>query len=268
MKIDLHIHTNNSDGCFSQKEIIKKIEQSNLNVFSITDHDSIDFYKQTDFENKNDCHLIVGVELSTRMSIPIHILGYGIDLTNKDLLDYLEKVKINRISEIKKVIGLLKENGISINIIDLLKNGKKLNIKTLEQYVVEKEYCISIDDARKKYFSIGGCAYIEKKCIDTVEAIKLIHNCDGIAVLAHPNRIPLSKDNKIELFNSLINAGLDGIEIYCKEMDELDFYKNYCIDKNLLISGGSDFHSDNEKLGCYNENLIPDDLSILNYFRI
>lgn len=98
-------------------------------------------------------------------------------------------------------------------------------------------------------------AFIQKKCMTPQRAVQVIKNAGGIAVLAHPNRIRGSHSYIYELIIRLKKVGLDGVELYCKDMpdEELEFYRKICEEDNLVISAGSDFHKEGNLFGCWKE---------------
>ncbi len=270
MKIDMHTHTLASDGNLSCEQLIDKAINEGINVISITDHDSLDAYDNVGIIEKSKIRLIPGIELSTRLETPIHILGYNIDVKNENLLFEIDKVRSLRTREIKEIVKKLKENlSNDISLKDIIIYEKKLNIESIAHYLFDKGYCDSVSDAHTNFLDKGCCGYVQKECMEPKRAIQLIKEAGGFAVLAHPNRIYVDEGRKLKIIESLIEAGLDGIEVFCKGMDKVDYYLDLCNRKKLLISGGSDFHTNEDNLGCWACNeLIPDNVFINSFLQI
>lgn len=266
-KIDLHIHTNISDGSLSPQQLIEKATKENLKVISITDHDTVDGYEKIDLE-QNNIDIISGVEFSTRYNnCSIHILGYNFDINNEKMFNSLEKIKILRYKEICQVIKLLSIHiSKEISVKDIIKKMKTLSIDSVANYLVLMGFSMSNQEAKERYLMKGKCAYVQKKCMEPAEIIELIHEARGIAILAHPDR--MHSVDKEECIRYLIDRGIDGIEIYNSYTKDINYYLEICKENNLLISGGSDYHDATSSLGFYSENnKIPNNLNILNKIR-
>lgn len=241
--IDLHIHTNKSDGIFSPIDIVNQAKETNLKAISITDHDTLDgYYDALDIAEKNKIELIPGIELSCEaQEKDIHILGYFIDGKNEEFVKYLEDMRAHRKMRIYKITEKLSNLSIDISpesILDEIKNASPGRLHVARK-MVEKGKVKSIYEAFAKYIGENSPAYVKKKKISVKECIRLIHNIGGIAVLAHPGTY--RKDHLISEFKEL---GLDGIEVYHPEHQFSDIRKYQEISKNLnlFVTGGSDFH--------------------------
>ena len=248
--IDMHIHTKNSDGTYTTKEIIKMIQELKIKIFSITDHDNIKSNIEIEKINlPNNTIYIPGIELSAHhKSINCHILGYKIDHKNEYLLKECELIKKRRNKKIIQVLKYIKDNYGIIT-------------PEEEKYILEKTKTISRTDIcdllEKKGYGTRKEIYIKyltpKDLIthrsNSKKIIEVIHKSGGVAVLAHPKEI--ENDYKIEieeLIKELIKEGLDGIEIYNTIHTEEDVirYKILAQKYNLITTGGSDFHGTNK----------------------
>lgn len=266
MKIELHSHTTASDGKLTIKQLIDQAVEEEVCVLAVTDHDTIESFSELEDEISDKIRLIKGIEISAREEEnPIHILGYNIDLENKNIVSECEKVKLARYKEIRRVVDKLSVNvSENINLKDIIKKTGEISMDSIAEYLYMMGFSDSKKDSKEKYLSKGKCAYVQKKCMEPAKAIALIKEAGGIAILAHPHRIKADNDKKKKIIESLIKKGLDGIEIYCRGMNDTDYYLEICEKNNLLISGGSDFHNIDTKLGYYTETkLIPSNLSIL-----
>lgn len=251
MNVDLHIHTIYSDGQYETNDILKKAINNNLKIIAITDHDSIEGLKEVKL-NKN-ITIINGIELSSYIeNIPIHILGYNIDINNKYLNDKLNMIRTNKFYIILNCLNILEEKyNIIFDSHDITKlfNSKGIISRIdLARLCVKYGYVKSINEAFDKYLSdIYEYINIEKMQKSPEKIIDLIHKANGLAVLAHPKEI---KVNDIEkLIKRLKEYGLDGIEVYhfLHDKDDIIKYKKIANKYNLLTSGGSDFHGEDKK---------------------
>lgn len=262
MKVDLHIHTNASDGELSPQGLVNKAIKEHMDIIAITDHDTVDALMKLEEQKIENPVIIHGIELSAMKKCSIHILGYFVDIHDKEFLQEIEKIKVSRMKEIKQVVGKLKKN-VNDNICmkDIILHEKKLTMDAIADYLWKQGYSGSRADSYDKYLKEGKCAFVQKECLEPQKAIEIIVKAGGIPVLAHPNRLKLNSDEKKELIDQLVQSGLRGIEIYCKDMDDIAWYRTICYKYNLIITGGSDFHRKEDKLGYWKEDeLIPSDI--------
>lgn len=261
-KIDLHIHTNASDGELSAQELIHTAIAQGMEVIGITDHDSIDSLK-TAIDHSRDKNLVVvpGIEISCDEEEigykEVHIVGLFIDPECQQLMEFTKNVKKKRIEQKKEIISKLQGLGFDITFEEVEKTvkgafGRPHVAKILLHKYPEK--FSSVSDVFDKYLRIGKPAYVDRK--DKVrmnEAIRLIKQAKGIAVLGHPG--VYRKEDAIELIDQFVNAGGKCIETkypYDKIVpSEYDLQKSkniICLfekiaqERGLLESGGSDFH--------------------------
>lgn len=262
-KIDLHIHTNFSDGSLTPEEVIEKAVENGVSMISITDHDTIDAYTEELYEyaKHNNVKLINGVEISTRTKkCGIHVLGYNFDLNNEEFKENLVLLRNSRHDYLKKVAIKLNSLGYKIGIekldeielvtkahiaLDVIneKNNIEALLKTFKHIPNKGEFIETIMNE--------GCpAYVEKKTLTPKTAADLIRKAGGMVVLAHPVSYTYEdnlSDEEILAFATDMNA--DGIESYClyinrdnNEINDVDKWKDLATKNNFLSTIGSDFH--------------------------
>ena len=252
--IDLHIHSSASDGTLSPGEIIETACAQNLRAISITDHDSIDGSKAALKAGIPEAlKFLTGVELSTApppflpLSGSFHILGYGIDLENFALnraLKLLQKARENRNPAI---IDRLNQLGFDITLDQLAvsdDNGQ-IGRPHIAQAMLQKGYVSSIDDAFDRFLGHDCPAYVDKPRISCQQAIDIIRDAGGIAVLAHPYLLNLTDQKNMEyLITKLKKMGIGGVEVYYPEHSPqaTALYEMLARKFNLLMTGGTDFH--------------------------
>ena len=187
MKADLHIHSNFSDGSDTIPELIKNIKDAGINIFALTDHDTIAGLPEVEKHLPNDIKFIKGVELTCKTKdIKCHILGYNINPENKKLNDLIAKGKILRRNKLEKRIAYLKEVWnikLTQEELDWLYSRPSVVKTHFANILVNRGLSDNNLDAMKKY--LDGCKTGNSR-FDGEEAIQIIKNAGGIPVWAHP----------------------------------------------------------------------------------
>ena len=274
-KFDLHLHSNNSDGSATIKELVETVTNSGIKIFALTDHDTVSGLKN--IEVSNDIKFIKGVELTCKIdNISCHILGYGIDPESKELTDLIELGKKLRKQKLETRIKYLKDVwNIKLNKeeLDWLYSRKSVVKTHIANILVNRGLSDNNVDAMQKY--LDGCKTGNTK-FDGKIAIDVIKAAGGIAVWAHPlggeGEEHLMPKEFLPKLKIMIGCGIQGLECYYSRYStsEIEFLIKCAKENNLLISGGSDWHGTNKtvKIGCLNTNfseIDSDKISILNY---
>lgn len=256
-RADLHTHTYCSDGSLAPEALVQLAVDSNLQALSITDHDTVAAYPRAlPFAQKLGIKLLSGIELSAYYeTTSIHILGYGFDLNNTKLLDFCERLTQARTEGNRLILEKLKRHRFNIceqELMDAFPN-RVIGRPHIAQLMVRKGYINSVKAAFSQYLGDQGrCSRPPLKILSIQDAVALIQQAGGIAVLAHPHRFKNKK-----LAHKILDRAnnFDGIETYYGlmpmhlEKPIIDLAKEY----NLIMTGGSDFHGDltpHLKLGC------------------
>lgn len=258
MRGEFHIHTTASDGVYSLKQILENIKGKE-EYFSITDHDILtNSYMAINLAPKYNLNAILGVEVSSKYKEDnVHILGYFKTDAN---LEKLEKVltdaRNNRVQRLYKISDKLKEYfNIELDLTDLLKINT-ITRGSIARAIISQGYPYTTTEIFDKMIGSGCPAYIPSSKVSTMDAISLIHECGGKAVLAHPTL--LKHCDPIEI----IEMGVDGIEaIYPLNKDgEEEIYRALAKKYNLFISAGSDFHAPHDpRHGELTETCLEDE---------
>ncbi len=259
-KADLHVHSFFSDGSFSPKKILYLAKEKKLSAISITDHDTIDAYNDELFTLANTLNikLVIGSEISSQLfNSTIHILAYNLDRHFKKFKDFLDELFEKRRDRNIKILEKLKHKNIDISENDLIEYSQKEGIsKTIigrmhiAKFMVEKGYVKTINEAFDKFIKDGGSCFVMGDRFSPKEVIDQIHAAKAKAVLAHPHIIKNKK-----AIDALLEHDFDGIEVYYAKMP-LAYEKKWLAiakEKNLIPTGGSDFHGDAKPfitLGC------------------
>lgn len=246
MRVDLHIHSNFSDGKYPPAKIVEYAVRSKLGVIALTDHDTIKGLQEAKkaIQQFSFLKLIPGVEISTWLdNDELHILGYGIDDTHPGLLQLLEKAQANRKKRITRILEILRTNGIRIPV-EEVKNGFRavsLGRMHVACALINRGYVQTVREAFDRYLSYdtGMIERVTSNFIPAHRAMELILDAGGIAVLAHPT---------IELFDRYIDTlkeyGLGGVEVFKGTRSAIEefYFETVGKDKGLLLTGGSDWH--------------------------
>lgn len=262
-QIDLHMHTNKSDGALTPKQIIDEAVKANLQAISITDHDTIDAYtdETIKYAKEQGIKLIVGVEISTKSDrCGIHVLGYNFDLNNEEFKQKLDKIRNTRHDYLKAVAKKLEALNYKINVeeLDKIKSVTKAHIS---KDIIENEE--NREELLKQFGHIPNkgefietimnenCpAYVQKVTVTPEAAAEMIRKAGGKVVLAHPVAYAHEDNMTVEEVQELINKiKPDGIEAYYiytnrnnEYINEIDKWLKLAKDNNLFATIGSDFH--------------------------
>ncbi len=259
-KIDLHVHTNFSDGLYSPEEVLELAADREYDVIAITDHDNIDGFLQVkNYAAELDLELIPGVEISTlEQGRDVHILAYFFDWKNPELLALLKKIYDSRYGRAEQIIEKLNEEGIRIDIEQVKSYAGRNNYlgrPHICRALIETGYCNNKYEAFDNYIGENCFAYVPKFAPSSREAIRVVKQASGLAVLAHP--YTLGDDSMIY---DIISYGLDGMEVfYAKCNDETVIHYNEIAKMhNLIRTGGSDFHGDGFDMDIFGTYSAPE----------
>lgn len=278
--IDMHTHTNYSDGELSLEELIQLAISKNIKALAITDHNTIEEIKTINRNSSliinSGINIINGIELSAKVDQgTMHILGYNIDIKNTTLNEKLLTLKDNSINSILSILEQLKRDYDIVlgyeDIKELINTNHNLGRIDIAKLCIKYGYASNIKDAFNKYLISAYNKTRDMKKRNYQECLELIRNSGGIPVLDHPKSLNLPEKEFLVLLKDMINCGLEGIEVYhsTHTPEEMSYYHQIANQYNLLISGGSDYHGKGIKpdieLGTgKNHNLKIKQLSLLD----
>ncbi|WP_052807435.1 PHP domain-containing protein [Risungbinella massiliensis] len=248
--VDLHSHTTASDGKLTPLELLQYAKEKGLSALAITDHDTIEgAIEAAKYTKEFQLEIIIGVELNTVWNQrEIHMLGYFVDPDNPRLQEQLITQREMRIARSEKILARLQELGIALTVNDVLSelnfnSARDILLPHIAELMVKKGFVSSKQEAFQRYIGKGKPAYVLPTALTPIEAIKLIQESGGVAVVAHPGIY-----QEEGLLPDLVEAGLDGIEVYHPDhgADEREKYAKLAKSYRLIITGGSDFHGEQE----------------------
>jgi len=254
--IDLHLHTTASDGVKTPSELVSYAKSKGLQAISITDHDTIEGLEEGLAEGERiGFEVIPGIEISAEHSPgSMHLLGYLIDIHHPSLNEKLKYLQRAREERNPKMVERLNQLGIHITYEEVVRasGGGQVGRPHFAQVLIEKGYVRNFQEAFDRYLKKGASAYVDKLRFTPAEAIYLINEAKGVAVLGHPNTLGLNEPKELErLIEILIKEGLKGIEVYYPEHSSLEIaqYKAVAEKYGLIQTGGTDYHGiDKESL--------------------
>ncbi len=269
-RYDLHVHTTASDGFFTPQQIISRACEIKLTGLAISDHDTVDGLPvAVDYLKNNEIKLdfIPAIEMNTELDgYEIHILGYYIDFTDQNLDQHLKHIKEARMERAEIMVGKLRNMGMMIDLARVreIAIGDIIARPHLARALMEKGYVSSEREAFDKYIGKDRPAYMSRYKFEPETALNLIRECGGVSILAHPGL--LKNDNMVDL---LIEMGVEGLEVYYPEhsRDLISKYLELCGERNLLVTGGSDFHGSSRNTHFYELGLCGVSFDLVNQLK-
>lgn len=263
--IDLHIHSNLSDGMLSPKEIVDVASNNNVTTISIADHDTLLAYTDElfDYAAKKGIKIIPAVEISTKYNGKgIHVLGYNFDINNNELKDRLYRIHNARHIYLHDVALKLKEYGYLVDVFKL----DKIDAVTKAHIALDViENTNNVDLLLKDFGHIPSKSefietimnencpcYVQKESISPVEASEIIKKAKGKVILAHPASYKyedgLNAQDILSLVKKMKADGIESNYIYIdrnnNKIDEVNYWNDFAYSHNLITTIGSDFHND------------------------
>ncbi|MEY2851004.1 MAG: hypothetical protein RJA96_875 [Actinomycetota bacterium] len=258
--IDLHTHTNCSDGTDSPRELVNKAIVLGLEVLGISDHDTTSSWKEATETLRGSLKLALGSEISclTTDGISVHMLGLLFDPNHAEMQQVLEETRDGRLPRMRKIIEKMRAEGMDISMADVelaMPVGATMGRPHLADALVAKKIVKSRDEAFADLLHNQSRFYVSHAAPTPAEAIALIRRAGGVAVIAHPFASHRGQILKAEDFSELVSAGLNGIEVDHRDQnpDERAMLRGIAKDLDLVVTGSSDYHGTG-KLNSLAEN--------------
>jgi predicted metal-dependent phosphoesterase TrpH len=251
--IDLHVHSNASDGTYAPAEVVRRAKEGGLAAIALTDHDTIDGLAEAVAAGERyGVEVIPGVEVSARFpGGSMHVLGLGINYRNGRLGERLAVLQKARAERNPQIIAKLNDLGIKITLeqVAQISGRGQMGRPHIARALMEDGYVRTIQEAFDIYLRNDGKAYVAKFRFPPEEAIAMIRDVQGVPVLAHPFTLGLGSAFALKnTLEELVALGLAGIEaIYAEHTPEQEaLYLKLARELGLLITGGSDYHGENK----------------------
>lgn len=256
--IDLHVHSNASDGTLTPEQVVEYAEEKKLYAIALTDHDTVDGIERAlaaakdTSQRKIMVKVIPGIELSAEFekSCDLHILGLNVDYKSRGFLRIVEECRRSRDNRNLKMIEKIRELGLPLTeqIMQEQFAGASVTRAHFARYMMDEGFVESTKEAFEKYLKPGACCYVPREKISPEMAIKLILEAKGHPVLAHPLLYHMDEEKLDSTVSWLAELGIQGIEgLYSLNVLDDDEKLAALAEKyGLFLTGGSDFHGSNK----------------------
>ena len=258
--IDLHTHTNCSDGTDSPRELVNKAIVQGLEVLGLTDHDTTSGWQEATETLRGSLKLVLGSEISclTNDGVSVHMLGLLFDPEHEEMQRVLEETRDGRLPRMRKMIEKMRAEGMDISLEDVelaMPPGATMGRPHLADALVAKKIVKSRDEAFVDLLHNESRFYVSHAAPTPVEAIALIRRAGGVAVIAHPFASLRGHILKAQDFSELVAAGLNGIEVDHRDQnpEERAMLRTIAHELDLVVTGSSDYHGTG-KLNSLAEN--------------
>lgn len=254
-KLELHCHTNESDGLLTPTQLVEKAISVGITTLAITDHDTVAGITEGAAAAAGRIEYINGIEFGCHMPFgEMHMLGYLFDSDNEELNDRLQWLRDERAKRGERMVEKLDALGLPISwerVREIAGEGS-IGRPHVAQAVVEAGYASDTNDAFARYLGWGQPAYVERTALEPLQVIALVKSAGGVVAVAHPGHIP----DLEAVLAPLVEAGLAGLECYYGEYDGPTVQRLVALadSLNLIPTGGSDYHGrpikDHAELGA------------------
>jgi predicted metal-dependent phosphoesterase TrpH len=273
--IDLHAHTNRSDGKDTPTELVQNAAKVGIKILAITDHDTVSGWDEAiTAAQSHGLGLIPGIEVSTRAVTPsghgvsVHMLAYLPDPNNQALITALNRTKESRMVRAREMVARLsKDYPIDFELVlSQLPQGSTIGRPAIADALVEAGIVPTRSDAFTSILHRSSPYYVSEKSLDTIEAITLIRQAGGVSVMAHPliDFPPGAKREDLPRahFETLIEAGLNGLEVDHRAVPNVAkvWLRDLALKHNLIVTGSSDYHGVGGKDNLLGENVTSPEM--------
>jgi predicted metal-dependent phosphoesterase TrpH len=247
-RIDLHAHSNRSDGTFAPAEVVRLASERDLEVVALTDHDTTDgLHEALGTGAEVGVEVVPGIELSAEYdATSVHVLCYWMDPANPGLQAELARLRDERFRRGELMVEKLRELGVPIEFEDVkrIANGATIVRPHVAQAMVEIGAVASEKEAFDAYLGDGRPGHVPKHALDPVDAVALILGAGGVCVLAHPGMWGDQTSVPVELIERMAAAGMRGLEVDHPDHlpEQVERYRTLAGELGLVATGGSDCH--------------------------
>jgi len=247
-RLDLHLHTNRSDGSFTPTQVLELAHEAGVTALAITDHDiMMGIPEATLVGQQLGIEVIPGIEISSNFGdSELHMLGYFLDWQDVRLNERLSTLRESRHRRNPQIIERLQSLGIDITYDEVraLAGTDSVGRPHIARVLMEKHVVASAKEAFDRFFANGKPAYVPRDLPSPAEAIQWIKAAKGLAVLAHPTWVKTTEGTLTDLVRQLKADGLNGVEVHYSTHTARQTREYLTLAKQvgLLVTGGSDFH--------------------------
>jgi len=247
-RIDLHAHSNRSDGTFTPTELVRLAAERELDVVALTDHDTTDGLEEAFAEGaRSGVEIVPGVEFSAEFDgTSVHVLCYWMDVEDGGLQAELRRLREDRYRRGELMVERLRELGVPIEFERVREIAGEATIVRphVAQAMVEAGVVETEKEAFERYIGDGRPGHVAKHALDPVDAVTLIRTAGGVCVLAHPGMWGDQTSVPETLIARMADAGMRGLEVDHPDHtpEAREHYRRLAGDLGLVATGGSDCH--------------------------
>lgn len=249
-RADLHMHSGHSDGTRSTADLVRMAAGAGLRAIALTDHDTVSGVAEiVDAAREAGIEVVPGVELSTHHEgTDLHLLGYFVDYRAQGFLAALERFRGERKARAERIVARLDELGVGVpwDEVEAAAAGGAIGRPHIARAMVAMGHVADVEEAFQKWLRPDRPGYVERYAFATSEAIRLVRDAGGLAVLAHPGTV-----SDAGVVEELAASSLDGLEVDHPRNDaaQRERLRELAARHDLLETGGSDFHGDPDRPG-------------------
>jgi predicted metal-dependent phosphoesterase TrpH len=246
--IDLHSHTDQSDGSLSARELVAAAAEAKLEALAITDHDTFAGYDlAVPYAAEAGLDLVCGIELSTKYGRQsVHLLGYFLNQgPSEEFRAWITALQRSRHSRNQQLVDLLRSKGFEITLEEVYRRGGNLPGRPhFAAILVEKGYVPTLQRAFDDYLDASASCYVQREEPAFAEGVHRIASAGGLPSLAHPGRVSRELPILKEIVRDMQTMGLQGIEVFHSDhtIQDVESYRSFAQQFSLAVTGGSDFH--------------------------
>lgn len=246
--IDLHTHSNCSDGSMTPTELVAHAATRGLSAIALSDHDTVAGVDEAVEAGKHyGVEVVPAIEFSVQSDTETHILGFYIDHKSPILKEALDNINVVRHQRTVNTCNKLRDLGFDVTMEEALEIAPAgiIGRAHFARLLVEKGYISSVKEGFDKYLANGRPAYDGSQYLTAKDAVELIAAIGGVSFVAHPHLIRLDDTSLRTFLNELKGYGLCGIEGYYNEYTEemQEYFQKLASELGLNICGGTDFHA-------------------------
>ena len=250
--LDLHCHSTASDGAFSPAEVVRRAARLGIRVLALTDHDTVDGIEEARTAGATcGVDIVTGVELSATWDGDgdgaIHVLGYLFDERHARLRSCLSRQNGARDRRNVRILERLAGHGLPVSIEDVTARARgSVGRPHIARARVARGHVPTVAEAFDRWIGDGRPCFVDKEIITPKEAIDVIHQAGGAAVLAHPLALGAAAEQAEALIRGLVGCGLDGVEVDygAYSPGQRAMLRCFADRHGLVPTGGSDFHDE------------------------
>lgn len=246
MMLDLHIHTTASDGSLTPTQVVQLARKKGFSLIAVTDHDTMGGVAEAlEAGKKYNVDVVPGVEISSGVTLEVHMLGYGMSPDHPVMKAMMEDMRAARVERMERIIENLQKMGVPITVEEVeAVAGGAIGRPHIAQVLIAHGLVPDVRTAFREYIGVGAKAYVERRKMTSEQVIANIRDAGGVPVLAHGGLLRISEVELNQWIDSMAKKGLMGLECYHNaHTPQMERLLRAAAERNgLLVTGGSDFH--------------------------